>query len=166
MRLSGPVFAPAKLETQEVEPGLARCVRRTERNNPRFLCRQFQPELPQSLSQPFIEALGVCLFLECAHKIIRISDQARFPTTVRDDHFLKPQVECVVQVHIGEEGRYYSPNNVAKNLLDFSKTFSRQQLRPQYGDGFAGAPLTIDRGVKQDERRKESQESSESEAQV
>ena len=52
-------------------------------------------------------------------------------------------------------------NNVAKNVIDFSKAIPREQLRPNYGDGFKGAPLGLsssgwgtpdqDRGVNQDE---------------
>jgi hypothetical protein len=53
---------------------------------------------------------------------------------------------------------HYAPNNIAKRVLDFSTTVSRERLRPQYGDGFAGAPLEQDRGVKPDEERRKAQE--------
>jgi hypothetical protein len=41
---------------------------------------------------------------ERAHKIIRVSDQTRFASTVPFDHFFKPHIEHVVQEHIGEYG--------------------------------------------------------------
>jgi hypothetical protein len=36
---------------------------------------------------------------------------------------------------------YYSTNNVAKTVIDFSVAIPRERLRPNYGDGFKGAPL-------------------------
>ena len=36
-------------------------------------------------------------------------------------------------------------NNVAKNVIDFSIAISREQLRPNYGEGFKGAPLVTAR---------------------
>lgn len=39
-------------------------------------------------------------------------------------------------------GRDHDPSNeVANNVLQFSVAIPRAQLRPQYGNGFAGAPL-------------------------
>jgi hypothetical protein len=35
----------------------------------------------------------------------------------------------------------HASNNVAKNVIDFSIAISREQLRPNYGEGFKGAPL-------------------------
>jgi hypothetical protein len=37
-----------------------------------------------------------------AADIIRIADQARFPSTVRLDHLFNPAVQPVVQQHMGE----------------------------------------------------------------
>ena len=37
----------------------------------------------------------------------------------------------------------YTPNKVAKSLLEFSTSITRNQLRPSYGDGFLGAPIQI-----------------------
>jgi hypothetical protein len=43
-------------------------------------------------------------------------------------------------------GAYYATNNVAKNVLDWEIVvrLPREQLRPVYGAGFGGAPLTGD----------------------
>ena len=50
-----------------------------------------------------------------------------------------------MQVDVGEDGTDYAPNDVAKNVLEFSIDISREQLRPKYGDGFRGAPLDTSR---------------------
>jgi hypothetical protein len=59
-----------------------------------------------------------------------------------------------MQIDVSQQGAHYAANNVAKRVLDFSITVSRERLRPQYGDGFAGAPLAQDRGEKPDEERR------------
>jgi hypothetical protein len=46
-----------------------------------------------------------------------------------------------VKQYIGQNRAVYNPNNVAKKTLEFSITVSREQLCPNYGDGFRGAPL-------------------------
>ena len=63
-------------------------------------------------------------------------------------HRVKAVVEPFIKpVHIGisKNGRDYASNNVAKNVIDFSIAISRAQLRPNYGDGFKGAPLVTPR---------------------
>ena len=44
--------------------------------------------------------------------------------------------------------RRYFTNNVAKTLLEFSISVPRTRLRPNYGEGFRGAPLKITRAEK------------------
>jgi hypothetical protein len=46
----------------------------------------------------------------------------------------------------------YTSYNVAKNVVEFSTSIPREQLRPSYGAGFLGAPLTM---VKPDDIPKE-----------
>ncbi|MGB5060140.1 MAG: hypothetical protein WBO48_15685, partial [Candidatus Promineifilaceae bacterium] len=48
-----------------------------------------------------------------------------------------------VQRHVHQNRRDYTTNNVAKKVIEFSITVPREQLRPNYGDGFRGAPLKI-----------------------
>ena len=67
---------------------------------------------------------------------------------------------------VEEEGYHHAPNNIAKRVLDFSTTVSRERLRPQYGDGFAGAPLAQDRGVKPDETRRTTQENTDDQSKI
>jgi hypothetical protein len=47
-----------------------------------------------------------------------------------------------VKYDVGEYRANYSPNNVAKKVIEFLITIPRERLRPKYGDGFRGAPLT------------------------
>lgn len=40
-------------------------------------------------------------------------------------------------------GGGYTSYNVAKNVVEFSTSIPRAQLRPGYGAGFLGAPLNM-----------------------
>ncbi len=71
-----------------------------------------------------------------------------------------------MQIDVRQQRTDYAPNNVAKRMLDFSTSVSRERLRPQYGDGFAGAPLAQDRGVKQDEERRKTKENTEDQSPI
>jgi hypothetical protein len=53
-----------------------------KRDNPCLFCRHFQPELPKPFAKHTIEALCVFLVLKRAHKVIRVSNQARFTRRV------------------------------------------------------------------------------------
>lgn len=65
------------------------------------------------------------------------------------------------QTIFGYKLHLYPGNNVAKNVIDFSIAIPRERLRPNYGDGFRGAPLDAshssqdridqNRGVNRDE---------------
>ena len=46
-----------------------------------------------------------------------------------------------VEIDVCQDGTYNSSNNIAKNVIDFSIAIPRERLRPNYGDGFKGAPL-------------------------
>lgn len=41
----------------------------------------------------------------------------------------------------GKRENDYAANNVAKKVIEFPVTIPRKRLRPEYGDGFGGAPL-------------------------
>jgi hypothetical protein len=74
------------------------------------------------------------------------------------------------------KSRIYNTNNVAKKVIEFSIAIPRARLKPNYGDGFQGAPLRIisirestdkrNRGVKGDGSRAKKEENTESEANV
>jgi hypothetical protein len=48
-----------------------------------------------------------------------------------------------IQGHIRNDGGDYTSYKVAKNVVEFSTSIPREQLRPSYGAGFLGAPLTM-----------------------
>jgi len=97
--------------------------------------------------------LGVFFSLEGTDEIICKPNETRFSATVWNNHFLKPQIEHEVQVDIGENRRNHAFNNVAKTVIEFLITISRERLRPQYGDGFRGAPLATSVLVQNTTRR-------------
>jgi hypothetical protein len=51
-----------------------------------------------------IEAVGLLRILKRGHKIVRVPDQTGLTATAGLDHFLKPQVEGIVQIYIGQDG--------------------------------------------------------------
>src|SRR6266849_6755829 len=99
MCFAAPILAPAKLKTQELKAGFGLVP--TERDDPRLLSGQGQQEFPQALTQRFVEGFGVLLLFECAHKVVRVSSQARLTVTALLDNLFKPQIKRVVQGHVG-----------------------------------------------------------------
>jgi hypothetical protein len=47
------------------------------------------------------------------------------------------------QENIAQQGGDYTSYNVAKNVVEFSTSIPREQLRPGYGAGFLDAPLQM-----------------------
>jgi hypothetical protein len=62
---------------------------------------------------------------------------------------LVKDVECDIR----QERRNHASNNSAKTVIEFLVTISRERLRPQYGDGFRGAPLATPLPVQSTIRR-------------
>lgn len=104
MRFPRPILPPAKLKPQELKAVLPWGRLAAEGEEAGLLGRQDQPEFLQAWPQGRVEPLRLPLILKCADIIIGVSEQARFPPTLRLDHLLKPQVEHLVQVHIGQHG--------------------------------------------------------------
>ncbi len=52
-----------------------------------------------------------------------------------------------MQGDIGEKRRRHPSHNSAKKALEFTVALPRAELRPRYGDGFAGAPLAQPQGA-------------------
>jgi len=75
-----------------------------KRDDPRLFRRQLQPKLSQSFAQYSVEALRIFFVLKRAHKIIRVPHQTRFPSTVFLDNLVKPQIKCIMQVYVGQNG--------------------------------------------------------------
>src|SRR5262249_11153773 len=80
---------------------------------------QFQTELSQSLSKFFQELLRFCSVLEAHHQIVGVTDDYH----IASRHFLAPgfdpEVEHVMQVHVGEQRR--TDSTYAKGNLTFER---------------------------------------------
>ena len=78
-----------------------------ELDQSRLLRMQFQAELRQTLSKLFEKTLGFRPAFEAHHKIVGVADDNH----IAPSHFLTPslypQVENVMQVHVGEQRRYH-----------------------------------------------------------
>jgi hypothetical protein len=109
MGLALAVPAPTKLQPQKVNAGGAQRLTLPEGDAPGLVCRQCQPELPEPLSSCLVKALGVALMLKRAHTIVRVANQARLSLAAWSDYLMKPQVERIMQRHIGEDGRDDTP---------------------------------------------------------
>src|SRR2546425_8410136 len=102
MWLAGAIPPPRKLKPQKVEPRRPGFAAPTERNNTTFGGGQLQSELFQAKLHRTVKVLRFILMFECANKIVCVSNQARLASTVLFCHFVKPQIQRVVQVHVGQ----------------------------------------------------------------
>src|SRR6059036_1846607 len=64
---------------------------------------QLKPELAQTMLQRPKEMARFLLILKSADKIIRVPNQASFALCVPFDDFMKPQIQRVMQIHIGQD---------------------------------------------------------------
>ena len=80
-----------------------------ELDQSRLLRMQFQTELRQTFSKLFEETLGFRPAFEAHHKIVGVADD----NDLAPSHFLAPnfypQIENVMQVHVGEQRRNHCP---------------------------------------------------------
>jgi hypothetical protein len=102
--LARPVSPPAKLKAQKVDAGMAGPLLPGERDHPRLVRRQRQPEFAKPVAQLPGAPRRVGLILERAPEIVRVATQARFAPTSWRDHVGKPPVKRLVPVHMREEG--------------------------------------------------------------
>jgi hypothetical protein len=90
-----------------------------ELDQSRLLAMQFQAELGQSFSKLAEKTFGFCPAFEAHDQIVGVADD----NYLAHGHSLAPgfypQVENVVQVHVGEQRRNDSPN--AKDNFEFER---------------------------------------------
>ena len=65
-----------------------------------------------------------------------------------DSDALPPALQVVAHAKEVSHPDNYSPHDGAKLPFDLAVTIPRDRLRPQYGDGFLGAPLLLCRPSK------------------
>ena len=101
MRLTGAVLSPGELKPEKVKPRCAWLAVPAEGDYPAFGGGRLKSELFQTMLQRPVEMLRLVLMLERADKIIRVPDQACLALRMSPDQVVKPQIERVVQVHVG-----------------------------------------------------------------
>ena len=102
--LSPATASPTKLKTQKLEGAACFPIERTEPDQVRFLRCNLQSELLQPICQHVIKSLGIGLQFEGADEIVRVPTQIRCPLAVLLDGFLKPDVQDIMKIDIGEDG--------------------------------------------------------------
>ena len=139
------VFEAQKLEGTGLPAigGRALAGKPPKEHHPGLVRRQFQSKLLHAAGERAVEVLGVALVLKRDNEIVHKARQIGFALHVFLGSLLKPEVEHVVQIDIGEAGRNYTPYKVANLVLEYSTSIPRTQLRPGDGDGFRGAPLHV-----------------------
>ena len=101
MRFASAILSSVKLEPEEVKPRRTRLCVPAEGNHPALGGGQLKPELFQTMLQRPKEVLRFVLILERANEIVGVSDQACLAGRVHLDHFVKPQIQHVMQIHVG-----------------------------------------------------------------
>src|SRR5438093_11459674 len=96
------ILSPVKLKPEEVEPCCTRLSVPAEGNHPALGGGQLQSELAQALLQRPVEMLRLILILERANEVVGVSNQACLARGVPLHYFMKPQIQRVVQIHVGE----------------------------------------------------------------
>jgi len=104
LRLPRPIRPPAKLKPQEFKAARSWRRRAAEGAEAGLLGRHGPPEFLPAGPQGRLAPRRFPLVRNRAAVILRVSEQARFPPTLGLDHFLTPQVEHLVQVHVGQQG--------------------------------------------------------------
>jgi hypothetical protein len=104
--------------------------------------RLLRMQLPPTRGTPRLQLLPQARHLRLrptmAHRIIGIA----FERDVRMVP-LHPHIERILHEEIRQQGTDYTSYKVAKNVVEFSTSIPREELRPGYGAGCLGAPLTM-----------------------
>src|SRR5258705_2079729 len=114
---------------------------------------QRQVETPQSLAQFFLKQFCLAPMLKPYNKVVRVAHHDYFSSCSSPPPLLHPLIERIVKIDVRKHWAHYPSNNVANTVLEFSVSVPREELRPGYGHGFLGAPLTEnspDRPTQQD----------------
>ena len=101
MSLPLAILAPAKLEPQKFKAFLLG-LSAVKRDHSCLFCRQLQPEFLQPLPQYSVKSFGIVLPLEGTNKIVRVSNQTGFASTVLLHHVLEPLIQTVMQINVGQ----------------------------------------------------------------
>src|SRR5215469_693877 len=83
--------------------------KRTEFQQPRLLGMQLHVELPHSLAEFRPKRVGIRFPLEAKHDIVRKTHHDDLPVSTLSTPCLDPQIEHIMEVHVGQQGRGTSP---------------------------------------------------------
>jgi hypothetical protein len=99
---------------------------------------ELQSTRPEPLRQLLPQALRLRLRPTVTPRIIGI-------TFARDVGMVPrhPRIERVMHEEVRPHGAQYTSYKVAKNVVECATSSPREALRPGYGAGFLGAPLTL-----------------------
>jgi hypothetical protein len=103
----------------------------------------YQGELCQSCAQFPLKLLRFSPMLEAQHDVIGVPHNDHISLCVSLPPVVCPEVKRIVKVDVREDRADYASYKVAKNVVECSTSIPRAQLRPSYGAGFLGAPLTL-----------------------
>jgi hypothetical protein len=99
-----PIWQPEELKAQKGEAPLRAWVKTAEPSQMGLLRGHLEVEFAQPFGQHPKKPFRILLQAEGTHPVIGISTQQCFTPTVWFDHFLKPYVQGIVQIHICEDG--------------------------------------------------------------
>ena len=103
-----PIWHPAERTSQQGEAPLRAGVKTAASAQMGLLRRHLAVEFPQPFGQHPKKPFRVLLHAEGTHPVIRIAAQPCLTPTVWFHHLLTPEVQGIVQRHIGEDGRAQS----------------------------------------------------------
>jgi hypothetical protein len=94
------VLGPVHLKTQKLNPPASARMKSAKPYQACFLRGHCKTALFRPFGQDLEKLLSLLAVLKRAYKIICVSDDQCFTLAVSLDHFLEPQVKCIIQVHI------------------------------------------------------------------
>ena len=99
-------FFPAKLEPKKIKPAAPRYIIPTKPQEPSLVRSSLQSEFAQASPKLFHKPLSILLMLKNTDKVIRKADEQRAALTNRLGLFLKPQIQDIMQVEVGQDRRH------------------------------------------------------------
>ncbi len=124
-------FLPAKFKSQEIKPPVVPASAPAKTQRLRLVQRQFQSELPQPFLNSLLERARLVPVIKAAHEVVRKAEQPALPTIAFAHFALKPQVQHIVQIHVGQHrGDYPALRRASLRVLDASFCFEDAGPQP------------------------------------
>jgi hypothetical protein len=117
-RASLPVRLPAIFKSQKVEPSIMWPAVPAKANHLRLVRGYFQSVLGQPFLQCSLKCRRFVPILEARHKVVRKAEQPALAPILLPQLLLEPEVQNIVQIHVGQHGRDHSPLRGAQFRMD------------------------------------------------